>query len=98
MAFTRCTLILAIICFILIQELKISGGNQHIMVAADNIVDCPARCKDRCTNSPPPSCQDLCEYCCKVSNCIPAGIHGTNLNQCPHYAGLKNYFGKPFYP
>ncbi|OIW20310.1 hypothetical protein TanjilG_08284 [Lupinus angustifolius] len=99
MAFTRCTLILTILCFILIQELEINGGNQPIMVAADDKIDCAGKCSYRCSKSPPDAdCPFLCDNCCKVCNCVPSGTAGNNRNECPCYEKLANYFGKPYCP
>nr|KYP74730.1 Gibberellin-regulated protein 3 [Cajanus cajan] len=94
MALTRNTVILAILCFILIQEvmLGIYNGNQH-MVAAQKI-DCGGKCNYRCSKAGRHvMCLRACNTCCQRCNCVPPGTAG-NRDMCPCYARLTTHGGK----
>ncbi|KAI4346397.1 hypothetical protein L6164_007294 [Bauhinia variegata] len=97
MAFTRNTLILAIFCFLLIQELEmINGGNQHMVVAEQ--IDCAAKCNYRCSKSwKPKMCLKTCNTCCQRCNCVPPGTSG-NKEVCPCYAQMTTHGGRPKCP
>ncbi|XP_019439174.1 PREDICTED: gibberellin-regulated protein 2-like [Lupinus angustifolius] len=87
------TLILAILCFILAQELEINDGNQYIMVAAQHI-DCRGKCNYRCSKaSREKICLRACNTCCQRCSCVPPGTVG-NKNMCPCYATLNTHYGK----
>ncbi|XP_061366613.1 cypmaclein-like [Gastrolobium bilobum] len=92
MAFNKSMVILAILCFILVQELEIYCGNQH-MVAAERI-DCAGKCNYRCSKSSRHNmCIRACTGCCKKCNCVPPGTSG-NKDKCPCYASLTTHGGK----
>ncbi|KAK2404224.1 gibberellin-regulated protein [Trifolium repens] len=92
MAFTKNTLILALLCLILIQELEIYSGNQHIVSASQ--IDCNGKCNYRCSKtSRKKICLRACTDCCKKCNCVPPGTSG-NTNMCPCYASLTTHGGK----
>ncbi|KAE9618358.1 hypothetical protein Lal_00047882 [Lupinus albus] len=94
MAFTKCTLILAILCFIFIHELEINGGNQPIMAAA---IECGEKCNFRCSKSSDKDCLTNCIFCCGKCNCVPSGTSG-NRQECPCYDTWPNYLGDPLCP
>ncbi|CAL0300648.1 unnamed protein product [Lupinus luteus] len=98
MAFTKSTLILTIVCFFLIQELKINAENQPIMVAEEKY-DCWGRCNNRCKGpSLPKDCLNHCLFCCDWYKCVPPGTAGKNREACPDYAEHPDYCGKPLCP
>ncbi|KEH43555.1 gibberellin-regulated protein 2 [Medicago truncatula] len=91
MVFTKNTLILVLLCFILIQELEIYSGNQHIVAAQ---IDCNGKCGYRCSKaSRQKICMRACTSCCRKCNCVPPGTSG-NSDMCPCYASLKTHGGK----
>ncbi|XP_047146981.1 gibberellin-regulated protein 2-like [Vigna umbellata] len=92
MALTRNTVVMAIFFLILIQELGIYNGNEH-MVAA-NKIDCDGKCKNRCRKAGRyKMCIRACNSCCKRCNCVPPGTSG-NTHFCPCYATLTTHGGK----
>ncbi|CAL0300647.1 unnamed protein product [Lupinus luteus] len=97
MAFTKCTLILAFLCFIHTQKLGINGGNQPIMAAAQGIADCGGKCDYRCSESSDKDCKTNCIFCCGKCNCVPSGTSG-NRQECPCYDKWPNYLGDPLCP
>ncbi|KAK7379823.1 hypothetical protein VNO78_34347 [Psophocarpus tetragonolobus] len=92
MALSKSTLVLAILCFILIQELGIYGEDQH-MVAAKKI-DCSGKCNYRCSKARRNKiCLRACNTCCQRCHCVPPGTSG-NRELCPCYARLTTHGGK----
>ncbi|XP_019433064.1 PREDICTED: gibberellin-regulated protein 3-like [Lupinus angustifolius] len=92
MAFNKRTLFLAILCFLLIQELEIYVGIQHTVGAQK--IDCAGKCNYRCSKASRPNrCLRACNTCCERCNCVPPGTSG-NTEVCPCYANMETDGGK----
>ncbi|KAF1878535.1 hypothetical protein Lal_00047204 [Lupinus albus] len=96
MTFTKCTLILAIICFILIQEYP----RRSMFYLFIELIKVKYLYTTICIvlKSAAKDCKGICWCCCRKCNCVPSGLSGTNREECPCYAKMKSYEGPPKCP
>ncbi|XP_059631925.1 cypmaclein-like [Cornus florida] len=96
MAPAKATLALALLCFLLVQEMEVFSG-QQLSVDAQQI-DCKGKCAFRCSKAKAQKmCIRSCNSCCEKCNCVPPGT-SMNREMCPCYAGLTTHGGKPKCP
>ncbi|XP_057426470.1 uncharacterized protein LOC130719890 [Lotus japonicus] len=98
MSFAKSTLIFAILCLILVQELEICEGNQDMDAVHHHHhlykIDCGGKCSHRCSKaSKHKRCMRACNSCCQRCHCVPPGTYG-NKHVCPCYAKLTTHGGK----
>ncbi|KAK6246603.1 hypothetical protein QUC31_001359 [Theobroma cacao] len=85
MASSKTVLVVAVLCLLLISEVR-------IMVAAER-QDCQTKCAFRCSKSwKPKMCHKTCNTCCQRCNdgCVPPGPTA-NRDVCPCYAQMKTH-------